>query len=204
MLKVLIVDDHYLVGEGTKKILESDGEFTVKYVSSGKEALLLSESFDVYIVDIHMPDMNGMELSERLLKIDPERKIILYTGYDNQDNLSLFSRIGVSGIISKTATKEELTNLIEHILDGKTIVPLSIFKGQNKIIDEANKMELTERDLLILRAISEGQSNKEIANELFIADRTVEYRLTQIYKRLGVATRTEAVKVAVQSNLIAD
>lgn len=201
MLKILIVDDHYLVGEGTKTMLESEGEISAKYVSTGKEALSLNEVFDIYIVDIKMPDMTGIELSKELLKKNEKQKIILYTGFADQECLELFTEIGVSGIISKTATKSELIQLIHKVLTDQTIIPLSIFKEKNKNINEESH-ELSERDLVILKAISEGLTNKEIAEKLFLSDRTIEHRLSKIYKALGVKTRGEAITRAIQLKLL--
>lgn len=200
MLNILIVDDHYVVGEGTKNMLEKHENFSAHYVSSGEEALALEESFDIYIIDIQMSHMSGIELSKKLLEIDPDSKIILYTGFEDQASLYLFTEIGISGIISKTSTMEELLNLVENVLSGNTIVPLSIFK--NEAINKVGIHGLKERDLVILKYVAKGINNKDIAKELFISDRTVEYRLTQIYKLLGVQSRSEAVNVAVQKQLI--
>ncbi|GIO23018.1 response regulator transcription factor [Oceanobacillus sp. J11TS1] len=202
MLKILIVDDHYLVGEGTKTMLESEGDISAKYVSTGKEALILNETFDIYIIDINMPDMTGIELSKDLLKKNKEQKIILYTGFAEQENLELFTEIGVSGIISKTATKSELIELIHKVLAGQTIIPLSIFREKNKKNDEKQNYGLAERDLIIIKAISEGLSNKDIAEKLFLSDRTIEYRLSKIYKSLGVKTRGEAIAAAMQLKIL--
>lgn len=196
MLKVLIVDDHYLVGEGTKNILTKGGEISAHYVSSGAEALAMQEEFDIYIVDIHMPEMTGIELSRELLRMNMSRKIILYTGFTEQESLKLFTDIGISGIISKTATISELFNLIQTVAMDQTIVPISIFKSRNMIKSDSKKHGLTERELIVLKEISKGLSNREIADKLFLSDRTVEYRLTKIYRKLGVKSRIEALNMA--------
>lgn len=202
MVKILIVDDHYLVGEGTKTMLETEEEFSATYVSTGEEALSLNDSFDVYIVDIHMPDMTGIELSEQLLQEKPACKIILYTGFADQEYLGLFTKIGISGLISKTATKSELFQLIHMVLSGHTIVPLSIFRENNKQNMNTEDHGLTERDVIILKAVSKGASNKEIAADLFLSNRTIEYRLSEIYRNLEVKTRGEAITKAIQLNIL--
>ena len=204
MLEILIIDDHYLVGEGTKTMLESSGEFSVHYVSTAKDALSLNKSFDLYIIDIHMPGMTGIELSKELLRNERTRKIILYTGYADQESLDLFTEVGISGIASKTASSLELIQLIHVILAEHTIVPLSLFENKNSkyVNGSVEKHGLTERELTILKAISEGLSNKEIANELFLSDRAVEYQLTKIYKKMKVKNRGEAISVAIQRNLL--
>ncbi|MEK3906714.1 response regulator transcription factor [Oceanobacillus sp. FSL W7-1309] len=202
MLKVLIVDDHYLVGEGTKTILTKGGEISAHYVSSGAEALAMQEEFDIYIVDIHMPEMTGIELSRELLRMNTSRKIILYTGFAEQESLKLFTDIGISGIISKTATISELLNLIQTVAMGQTIVPISIFKSRNMIKSDSKKHGLTERELVVLKEISKGLSNREIADKLFLSDRTIEYRLTKIYRKLGVKSRIEALNMALSNEYL--
>lgn len=202
MLKVLIVDDHYLVGEGTKNILTKGGEISAHYVSSGAEALAMQEEFDIYIVDIHMPEMTGIELSRELLRMNMSRKIILYTGFTEQESLKLFTDIGISGIISKTATISELFNLIQTVAMDQTIVPISIFKSRNMIKSDSKKHGLTERELIVLKEISKGLSNREIADKLFLSDRTVEYRLTKIYRKLGVKSRIEALNMALSNEYL--
>lgn len=194
------MDDHHLVGEGTKEMLEGEEKFRVHYVASALEVLDIDTLYDLYIVDIHMPDLSGIELARKLLKRNKDLKIILYTGLHNQKSLSLFTQVGISGVISKTATKLELITLINAVLSGYTIVPLSIFKNKNP--KRTNTVGLTKRDLTILKHVSEGLSNKEIAEKLFIADRSVEYHLSKIYKILNVKKREEAVIKAFRLNLI--
>lgn len=201
MINVLIVDDHQLVGEGTKGMLESEKGFQVQYVANAYEALQLDTQFDIYIIDIHMPEMSGIELSKELLKKNIEAKIILYTGFSEQYNLSLFMQIGISGMINKTATKTELVTLIHTVLSGFTIVPLSIFKQDKESIHTQTYI-LSKRELTILNYISKGLSNKEIAKEIFISDRSVEYHLTKMYNKLNVKTRGEAVAEGMRLKLI--
>lgn len=198
MVNILLVDDHYLVGEGTKGMLEEE-DFSVHYVSVASKVLEFDRKFDLYIIDIHMPDMSGIELAKKLLEKDKQTKVILYTGFPNHESLHLFTDIGISGVISKTATASELISLIHSVLTGYTIVPLSIFQ-----VDPINTniKGFTEKELNILKYISEGLINKEIAAKLFLADRSVEYRLTKIYRKLGVSTRSEAVKKAIDLKLL--
>lgn len=197
---ILIVDDHQIVGEGTKELLEKEAGFAVQYTSSSKAVLEMGTVFDIYLIDIHMPELSGIELSQRLLKQNKELKIILYTGLSDQKNLELFTQLGISGVISKTATRSELITLIKTVLLGYTIVPLSIFKEAQTAVSK--KYNLAEVDISILQYISKGLSNKEIGEKVFLSDRAVEYRLTKMYKLLSVKTRGEAVLEAVRLGLI--
>ncbi|MFD2133873.1 response regulator [Pseudogracilibacillus auburnensis] len=202
MISILIVDDHHLVGEGTKEMLEGEEKFCVHYVASALEVLDMDTIYDLYIVDIHMPDLSGIELAKKLLKRNNDLKIILYTGLHNQKSLSLFTQVGISGVISKTATKSELITLINTVLSGYTFVPLSIFKHKKQKRTNTYTLGLTEKDLTILKYVSDGLSNKEIAKKLFLADRSVEYHLSKIYKNLNVKKREEAVVEAFRLNLL--
>lgn len=201
MKKILIVDDHQLVGQGTKEMLEGEENLSVYYASSALKALEMDMIFDLYIIDIHMPDLSGIELSQELLTRNKDLKIILYTGLSEQKNLNLFTHVGISGVISKTATKSELINLVNAVLSGYTILPLSMFKKTQKSkITETHG--LTEVDISILKYVSEGLSNKEIGEEVFLTARAVEYHLTKIYKKMDVKTRGEAAMEAVRLGLI--
>lgn len=202
MINILIVDDHHLVGEGTKGMLEGEENFHVHYVASALDVLDMDTLFDLYIIDIHMPDLSGIDLAKKLLKRNNDLKIILYTGLHNQKSLNLFTEVGVSGVISKTATKSDLIALINSILSGYTIVPLSMFKNKIPKRVSTNNLGLTKRDLEILKYVSKGLSNKEIAEKLFLADRSIEYHLSKIYKNMNVKKREEAVIKAYRLNLL--
>src|SRR5699024_9924269 len=93
LIHILIVDDHHLVGEGTKEMLEGEENFSVQYVTSVEEVLAMDTIYDLYLIDIHMPALSGIELSEKLLKNNAELKIILYTGFSEQKNLQLFTQV---------------------------------------------------------------------------------------------------------------
>lgn len=202
MKKILVVDDHHLVGEGTRAMLEGEKDFCIHVASNAMEVLEVEKDYDIYIIDIQMPEISGIELSVKLLQVNKERKIILYTGLTNQEHLSLFTEIGISGVISKTATKSELIFLINAVLSGYTIVPLSIFKNQNVQRDSIHTIRLTKKELEILKHVSKGLSNKEIAKKMFLTDRSIEYHLSKIYKKLGVKTRGEAMMEGVRLKLI--
>lgn len=104
-------------------MLEGEENLSVYYASSVLKALEMDMIFDLYIIDIHMPGLSGIELSQELLTRNKDLKIILYTGLSEQKNLNLFTHVGISGVISKTATKSELITLVNAVLSGYTILP---------------------------------------------------------------------------------
>ncbi|MGE8204969.1 response regulator [Heyndrickxia sp. NPDC080065] len=202
MISVLIIDDHVAVGHGVKSIIEKEKDISVDILSSSNELKqILSEcSHDVYLVDYQMPDTNGIEITKSILHMYPEAKVIIYTGYDIKPLFNKLVDCGVSGVISKTATKRTLLNTIKSVIQGDVIIPLELFQQlriqhQNNL-SEPNESALTDKERNILLEAEKGKTNKEISKNLFASQRSVEYVLTNIYRKLGVHSRMEAVKKA--------
>ena len=205
LIKILIVDDHKLVGEGTKLLLEQEQDFNVTFVNSSKKALeiLLTYEFDVFIFDLNMPELNGQELAKEVSKISPDSSIIIYTGYDIEPYFNNLVSSGVSSFINKVAPIETLIATIRASLDGYSMMPISILQ-QLKIPNNRlnilegfhllKKYNLSKNEIETLRLVMANKTNKEIAAELFISIRTVEYRLTNIFKKLNVNSRIKAIK----------
>lgn len=201
MIRILVVDDHQLVGEGTKTMLENEEDFTVQYISRANEVLNIEDDFDIYLIDIHMPGISGIDLSKELLNKNKNSKIILYTGLTDFDDISLFTQIGISGVISKTSTNNELVSLIRSVLSGYTIVPLSLFNNgprKNRLMGT----RITENELNILKHLADGLTNKEIADKTFVSHRSIEYQLTKIYRKLNVNSREEAIAEGIRRQII--
>ncbi|WP_100332405.1 response regulator [Bacillus xiapuensis] len=214
MTRVLIVDDHQLVGEGTKNMIEQEKEFDVTYLMSIDDVINMSREkpFDVYLLDMNMPDCSGLELAPKIFKFHKDAKIILYTGFDYTSQFNLLIDSGVSGIISKSASKQELLMAIQAVLHGYTLIPISLL-SQLRLSDvtiqttNSNKkkpanISVTQKEVEILEGISKGRGNKEIAEELFMSVRAVEYNLTKIYKKFKVNSRSEALAEAVRMGII--
>ncbi|MEK5333080.1 response regulator transcription factor [Lysinibacillus sp. FSL W8-0992] len=205
MIKILVVDDHNLVGEGTKLILEQEKDFNVTFVNSSKKALdiLLTHTFDVFIFDLNMPQLNGQELAKEVSKISPKSSIIIYTGYDIEPHFNKLVSSGVSSFVDKVASKEILIAAIRASLEGNSMMPINLLQ-QLKIPDNSinilegyhllKKYNLSKDEVETLKLVMAEKTNKEIAAELFISLRTVEYRLTNIFKKLNVNSRISAIK----------
>jgi two-component system competent response regulator ComA len=205
LIKILVVDDHNLVGEGTKLLLEQEKDFKVTFVNSSKKALeiLLTHSFDVFIFDLIMPELNGQELAKEVSKISPTSSIIIYTGYDIEPHFNMLVSSGVSSFVDKVASKETLIAAIRISLEGNSMMPINLLQ-QLKIPDNSinilegfhllKKYNLSKNEIETLRLVMADKTNKEIAAELFISLRTVEYRLTNIFKKLNVNSRINAIK----------
>ncbi|MCM3042704.1 response regulator transcription factor [Paenibacillus motobuensis] len=213
MVRILLVDDHPSVGEGTKNMIEQDPDMQVTVLMSAIEALGLveQESFDVMLFDLNMPIISGIELTKRIMKVRPESRILIYTGYEISPNFNILVESGVSGVVSKTATREQLLNAIRCVLRDEAVIPVSLLRqlrrreirlNQGREEKSMEEVSINEREQEILQEVSSGSSNKDIASRLLMSQRTVEYNLTRIFEKLNVRSRSEAIVEARRLGLI--
>lgn len=211
MIRILLVDDHPSVGEGTKTMIEQDSEMKVSVVLSAVEALdiVQIEQFDLILCDLNMPGISGLELTKRLIQQDPERKVIIYSGYEIGSHFNLLIESGVSGFISKTVSREQLHNAIRCVMRGDTVIPISLLKqlrrhevtiGRAEVAIE--DVSINEKEQIILNEVATGISNKELAVMLHVSQRNVEYQLSRIFEKLNVRSRSEAIKEAQRLGII--
>ncbi|CAM3058068.1 response regulator [Sporolactobacillus spathodeae] len=208
--KVLIVDDHLVVREGLKLILETNDLFQVIGESeNGKVALsfLEKQKPDVILMDLVMPVMNGLETMKAINEKGLSIPIVILTTY-NEDELMLKGlELGAKGYLLKDTGREDLFNSIISAVHGDTLLKPEImakllYSKERKSNIEIKTFNLTKKELLILTAAAKGAQNRKIASDMGIAERTVKAYLTNIFNKLGVSTRTEAVAVALEHNLI--
>ncbi|CAI6075104.1 response regulator [Cohnella sp. JJ-181] len=213
MIEVLLVDDHPSVMEGTKLLLEQEGDISVRLAGTAAAATELAgrQRFDVMLVDLQMPDINGLELSKRILGIRPEATILIYTGFDFGNHFNLMVESGLAGFLPKTVNREQLVTAVRCAARGEAVLPLELLKQlrrpgapkQEQGPDHASSA-VTERDRQILAEIARGKSNKEIAQSLLISQRSLEYALTDLFQKLKVKSRVEAVMKAGQLGIVED
>ncbi|MBS9802825.1 response regulator transcription factor [Bacillus toyonensis] len=209
MIRVLIVDDHQIVGEGTKSMIELEEDMQAEYILNEQEALMRSEftPFDVYLLDMNMPNCSGIELAQKILRMQTDAKIILYTGFEYVSQFNLLINSGISGIISKSASQQELLMAIRAAVNGYTLLPISLLRQLRTDEITTQQLEnktalLTQKELEILESVSKGSSNKQIADELYMSSRAVEYNLTKIFKKLKVGSRSEALTEAMRQGIL--
>jgi two-component system competent response regulator ComA len=213
VIHILLVDDHPSVGEGTKTMIEQDGEMKVTVAHSALEALNKvqtgKEPFDLILCDLNMPGISGLELTKRLLQLDPDRKIVIYSGYEIGSHFNLLIESGVSGFISKTASREQLHNSIRCALRGEAVIPITLLKQlrRNEVLVARSELSIedvsiNEKEMTILSEVAAGVSNKELAASLHVSQRNVEYQLTRIFEKLNVRSRSEAIREAKRLGLI--
>lgn len=213
MIQILLVDDHPSVMEGTKMLLEQEGDMKVILADSGEKALemLKTQHYDVMLLDLHMPDINGIDLAKKVLSITPGVTILIYTGFEFKNHFNLMIEAGISGFVLKTANKEQLVTAVRCALRGEVILPISLVKQLRKTTIQMSEMEndiesnaISSKEYEILKEIAKGKSNKEIAEKLITSQRSLEYALTNLFQKLNVKSRIEAAMKAKQMGLLSD
>ncbi|MGN7233667.1 response regulator [Priestia megaterium] len=209
--RILIVDDHLVVREGLKLLIETSDKYViVGEAENGRIAIDLVEKLkpDVILMDLYMPIMSGLEAITELRRTNPEIPIVILTTY-NEDQLMMKGiEAGAKGYLLKDTGVENLFESIDSAIRGETLLQPEITERiqnyKTKLLKEQSKSKvmLTPREMTILQAIARGSTSKEIAYDIGIAERTVKSKLTSIYNKLGVDSRTEAVVVAIQSGII--
>lgn len=210
-IRVLLADDHAVVRKGIRDFLEEDKEIrVVAEASDGEEALALiaREKPDVAVFDIQMPRLNGMEATRRVKSEFPSTRVLILTAYDDDPYVFAALQAGASGYLLKTGGSDELVHAVHAVAAGESALSPTVAR---KLVQRATGVPtrdemvepLTERELEVLRFAAKGMGNKQIAVELSISDRTVQGHLANIYSKLHVTTRTEAVMFAVREKWIA-
>jgi two-component system NarL family response regulator len=199
---VLVVDDHALVRTGVAKIINHEHDLEViAEAANGVEAVAAFEKYrpDVTLLDLRMPLMEGVEVVRQIRARDPLAKVIVLTTYDTDDDISRALKAGAKAYVLKDITADDLIECIHDVLAGKTYLAPA---AAAKLAEGLTHIQLTPRELSNLRLMADGKTNKEIANVLGISERTVKTHLGHLFEKLGVTSRTEAVKIATRRGLV--
>ena len=199
-LKVLIADDHRLLLDAVRLVLGADPDIAiVGEATSGSEVLPLVRQTDpdVVLLDIRMPGMDGLACLTAIREQFPKVKVIVLSGHDDPTVIRAALKRGATSFISKQILPRDLPSAVRQVYGGTIVAELA----EQSAAPRENG-GLTERELSILEAVGTGRSNSQIARELWLAEPTVKYHLTNIYRKLGVTSRTEAVHHAFSKGLI--
>ena len=212
-VKILIVDDQPMIGEGLKQMLSFEKSFTViNFAKDGNECLDMikhGERPDVVLMDIKMPGMNGFEATKNIKKEFPEVKVIILTNYDDPKYVEQSIHAGAHGFLLKDVERADLIAAIRDVVNDREIMDYKIVKKvflsiKNKravrLADE--DMSLTKRELEILECLAKGLSDKEIASSLYISEHTGRTHIRNIYRKMDVSSRSQAVAKALRAGLI--
>lgn len=206
MIRVVLAEDHKLVRQGTRTYLESVGVEVIGEAANGAEAVKLARELqpDVVIMDIHMPELTGIEATRRIRHDNDDIRVLVLTAYDDPAYVHALLDAGADGFILKTAEFSELYTALQSVAVGRHAFDQTVMAkaAQHEQSMPVLTESLSDRELEILGYAARGLTNKQIGHQLFISDRTVQGHLQNVYQKLGVGTRTEAVTAALTRGLI--
>jgi DNA-binding NarL/FixJ family response regulator len=210
-IRILVIDDHPVVRDGLIAMLETQPDFViVGEGASGKDALIQAQQLtpDVILLDLEMPEMDGVEALQALRQASPDVCVIVFTAFDTDDRIVTAIQAGAKGYLLKGAPRNDIFKAIRVVSAGGSLLEPLV---ASKILQHLSAPErtpppliesLTERENDVLELLAQGRKNREIAEQLFITERTVKFHVSAILGKLGASNRTEAVKIAAQYGLI--
>ncbi|MDD2773458.1 MAG: response regulator transcription factor [Elusimicrobiales bacterium] len=211
-IQVIIADDHAVVRDGIKAIIEhKDKDIKVTgEASDGKELLELAKAkpADVYIVDISMPVLNGVEATRRLLKAEPKSRVIMLSMHDDSMSVEKSLKAGARGFIVKASNSDEILQAIHEVCAGRFYLCAKVskyvvqgFLGQTSSTIETSRVELTPKEREILQLIAEGYSSKEIAQEFGLSLNTVHVHRNNIMRKLDIHKQADLIRYALKEGI---
>ena len=203
--RILLVEDHQIVREGIRRMVELEPDLKiVAEAGNGDQALseMRIHSPDVVLMDIKMPGMDGITLTKEMKKLWPEAKILILTTFG--DYLKEALDAGAAGYLSKDLRRDELIQAIRNVSEGKSPIHVTLEEEQLKGVSHSSVESpvLSDRERAVLKLISEGSVDKEIASKLSMSETTVKRTLRSVFDNLGVKNRSEAVAEAIRRHII--
>ncbi len=201
-IRVLLADDHPVLRQGLAMLVECEPDITViGQANNGKEAIALFRQHqpDVTLMDLRMPEMNGVEAIAAIRAEFAQARIIVLTTYDGDEDIHRALRAGAKGYLLKGAQLDELLNAIRTVHRNQPYIPPLVGA---KLAERMNSPELSDRELEVLRLMAEGQNNSQISTDLIIAESTVRFHINNILSKLGVSDRTQAVIAAINRGIV--
>lgn len=204
-IRVLLAEDHAVVREGTRSILDADPAISViGEAADGAEAVDLARDLapDVVLLDMAMPVLNGVEATRRIRSLEPPPYVLLLTAYDDVDYAQAALAAGASGYLLKIAHAADVVAAIHSVAQGEVVLDPTIARKLLASGPGGDRQLLSQREMEVLRYAAAGARNREIGTALGVGTRTVEGHLTSIFNKLGVSSRTEAIVHAAAKGLL--
>jgi two-component system NarL family response regulator len=201
-IKIMVVDDHFVVRMGLTTLINTQEDMTVvAEAASGKQAIELFRSHrpDVTLMDLRMPEMNGVEAIVALRNDDPECRVIVLTTYDGDEDIYRAFQAGARSYLLKDMHRDEVLEAIRAVNSGQRFIPPAV---ATRLAERMPRSDLTTRELEVLKLIVKGMSNKEIARTLTITEGTVKIHVNNVLSKLGVSDRTKAATTAIQRGIV--
>lgn len=212
-IKIFVCDDHNLVRQGIVALLNKETDFEViGEASDGFEAVRLAKKLnpDIVIMDLSMPNLNGLEATHQIKRDASHVKVLILTQHENEEYVMQIIKVGASGYVLKTSVSDDLIKAIKEIQKGEKFFSPSIsrmilddyIKRTKGLKTESKSPELTHREKEVLQLIAEGRTNHEVAEKLFISVRTVEFHRANIMHKLQIKDLANLIKYAIQKGII--
>jgi two-component system NarL family response regulator len=201
-IRILIADDHTVVREGLVSLVKRKSDMVVvAEASNGREAVDLWKQHrpDVTLLDLRMPEMDGVSAIKEIRELDPNAHIVVLTTYDGDEDIYRAVKAGAKAYLLKDTARDALVDCVRKVNAGETYLPAPLAA---KLAERVSGDALTAREIEVLRRLAAGKSNKEIGAELFVSEGTVKSHVKGIFTKLDVVTRTEAVATATRRGLI--
>ncbi len=209
--RIVLADDHAIVRNGVRAVLENLGKDmeVVAEISNGKDLVEFAQNnkVDVYVVDISMPILNGIEAVDRIIKQDPEAKVVMLSMYDDRVSVEKSLKAGAKGFIVKVSTADEIVDAIEEVSDGRFYLcsKVSKYVVQGFLGKTASRKRdssgLTPKEKEVLQLIAEGYSSKDIAKSFNLSLNTIHVHRNNIMKKLGIHKQAELVRFAIKEGI---
>lgn len=219
-IRILIADDHVLLRQGIRNVLELESDFEiVAEAGDGEDAVnkVQEVPVDIALIDINMPKLNGIEVTKRIRLSRPLVKVVVLTMHDDESYVVEVVKAGAAGYLLKDIDPGMLIKAIRTIYSGESFIYPTLAKklfgeisrleekakqGTASILQRGRNDGLTMREIEVLQLIAKGLSNQEIANQLFLSEKTVKNHLTNIFRKLDVADRTQAVVYSIKNKIV--
>lgn len=202
-MRVLICDDHRLIAEGIRHSLEGQGDFEVvgdAQTGSQIMPMIRRTNPELVLLDLRMPGVDGLTALEQIKREHPHVKVVILSAAADQAVIQAALAKGASAYVIKSVNPVDLASTLRQAMEGSVFHAVGIPEGGSA--SAANELGLTSREISILNALARGLSNQAIGKELYVAEQTVKFHLTNIYRKLNAANRTEAVRLAFQHGII--
>jgi two-component system response regulator DegU len=210
-IRLMLVDDHRMLREGLRRSLEEEGFYVVGEAADGEAAVRLVPAAkpDVILMDVSMPDMDGVEATKRILQNAPELRVVMLTMHADKDLIDQAIKAGAVGYLTKDCSIDEVIDAVRMAANGETALSPALAKTMltevRKIDEKAAREEdrlVTKREEEVLQLIADGCSTPEVAQKLYISQKTVKNHLASIYEKLNARDRTQAVLLAVRMGIV--
>jgi DNA-binding NarL/FixJ family response regulator len=202
---VMLVDDHPVVREGLRGMIDAEPDLTVVgEAGSGAEAIAVAESLrpDVILMDLRMPDVDGVTATERILAALPQTRIVVVTTYESDTDILRAVEAGAAGYLLKDATRADLADAVRDAARGKTVLAPTVADRLVHFVRQPTSVTLSTREVEVLNHVAKGETNAEIGHQLHISEATVKTHLLRAFNKLGVSDRTAAVTTAMSLGLL--